>query len=125
MKVVANLAEELATLAALNRLGLLGVTRDARDARDSEAVDVVFLRTVVAQPAHVRPVTFRTLHERDFIFFRNHLYQFRSEEKVGLRELGPRFTLKLMWLQEGVMEGDYEWVYKPREQETSRTRFML
>ncbi|KAA0199459.1 hypothetical protein HAZT_HAZT007883 [Hyalella azteca] len=52
-------------------------------------------------------------------------YQFRSEEKVGLRELGPRFTLKLMWLQEGVMEGDYEWVYKPREQETSRTRFVL
>ncbi|XP_018024502.1 ribosome production factor 1 [Hyalella azteca] len=67
-----------------------------------------------------------TFHnQRDFIFFRNHLYQFRSEEKVGLRELGPRFTLKLMWLQEGVMEGDYEWVYKPREQETSRTRFVL
>lgn len=67
-----------------------------------------------------------TFHnQRDFIFFRNHIYQFKSEEKVGLRELGPRFTLQLQWLQRGIMDGDYEWVLKRREQETSRTRFML
>eukprot|EP00056_Hartaetosiga_gracilis_P022045 m.27908 g.27908 ORF g.27908 m.27908 type:complete len:247 (-) comp9409_c0_seq3:707-1447(-) len=37
-------------------------------------------------------VTFHT--QRDFIFVRRHRYVFRSNEKAGLQELGPRFTVR-------------------------------
>lgn len=41
-----------------------------------------------------------TFHnQRDYIFFRFHRYIFKSEKKVGIQELGPRFTLKLRSLQ--------------------------
>jgi len=44
-----------------------------------------------------------TLHnQRDFLFFRRHRYAFRSEEKVALQEIGPRFTLKLRSLRRGL-----------------------
>ncbi|KAF7971303.1 hypothetical protein HWV62_21466 [Athelia sp. TMB] len=44
-----------------------------------------------------------TLHcQRDFLFFRRHRYAFRSEEKVALQEIGPRFTLKLRSLRKGL-----------------------
>ncbi|KIM90614.1 hypothetical protein PILCRDRAFT_812370 [Piloderma croceum F 1598] len=44
-----------------------------------------------------------TLHcQRDFLFFRRHRYAFRSEEKVALQEIGPRFTLKLRSLRKGI-----------------------
>ncbi|CAO3684528.1 unnamed protein product [Rhizopus microsporus] len=68
-----------------------------------------------------------TFHnQRDFIFVRRHRYVFRDTEKVGLQELGPRFTLKLRWLQKGVYQRDeeYEWIFKP-ELETSRKKFFL
>ncbi|KAG2215496.1 hypothetical protein INT46_006756 [Mucor plumbeus] len=68
-----------------------------------------------------------TFHnQRDFIFVRRHRYVFRDTEKVGLQELGPKFTLKLRWLQKGVYkrDGEYEWVFKP-DMETSRKRFFL
>uniref|UniRef100_A0A7N9AR24 Ribosome production factor 1 n=1 Tax=Mastacembelus armatus TaxID=205130 RepID=A0A7N9AR24_9TELE len=57
-----------------------------------------------------------TFHnQRDFIFFRFHRYIFKNEKKVGLQELGPRFTLKLRSLQKGTFDskfGEYEWVLK-------------
>ena len=34
---------------------------------------------------------------------------------MSLQELGPRFTLKLQWLQKGTFDtklGDYEWHHK-------------
>ncbi|KAJ3381896.1 Ribosome production factor 1 [Entophlyctis sp. JEL0112] len=69
-----------------------------------------------------------TFHnQRDFIFFRRHRYIFKDGKKVDLQELGPRFTLKLKWLQKGTFDtkyGDYEWIYKP-EMATSRRRFFL
>ncbi|KAI7866367.1 anticodon-binding protein [Spinellus fusiger] len=68
-----------------------------------------------------------TLHnQRDFIFVRRHRYVFRDTEKVGLQELGPKFTLKLRWLQKGTYQrdGEYEWMFKP-DMETSRKRFFL
>ncbi|KIJ20859.1 hypothetical protein PAXINDRAFT_125350 [Paxillus involutus ATCC 200175] len=44
-----------------------------------------------------------TLHnQRDFLFFRRHRYAFRSPEKVALQEIGPRFTLKLRWVKQGI-----------------------
>ncbi|XP_072918632.1 ribosome production factor 1 [Hemitrygon akajei] len=71
-------------------------------------------------------VTFH--NQRDYIFFRFHRYIFRNEKKVGLQELGPRFTLKLRSLQKGTFDskyGEYEWVHKRHEMDTSRRKFHL
>ncbi|KAI8618125.1 anticodon-binding protein [Chytriomyces sp. MP71] len=69
-----------------------------------------------------------TFHnQRDFIFFRRHRYIFKDGKRCDLQELGPRFTLKLKWLQKGTFDtrfGDYEWMFKP-EMATSRRRFFL
>ncbi|XP_022097160.1 ribosome production factor 1-like [Acanthaster planci] len=73
-----------------------------------------------------RVITFH--NQRDFIFFRHHRYIFRNAKKVGLQELGPRFTLKLRSLQKGTFDtkfGEYEWVHKRHEMETSRRKFFL
>ncbi|NXW26679.1 RPF1 factor, partial [Phaetusa simplex] len=70
-----------------------------------------------------------TFHnQRDYIFFRFHRYIFKSEKKVGIQELGPRFTLKLRSLQKGTFDskfGEYEWIHKRREMDTSRRKFHL
>jgi len=73
-----------------------------------------------------RCITFH--NQRDFIFFRHHRYIFKNKEKVGLQELGPRFTLKLRWLQKGAFDtkfGEYEWIHKRKEMDTSRRKFHL
>ncbi|EXC13631.1 hypothetical protein L484_019588 [Morus notabilis] len=95
-----------------------------------------------------RVVTFH--NQRDFIFFRHHRYVFETKEtkqtdskgtktkdakdkvsqekiKARLQECGPKFTLKLISLQNGTFDtkgGEYEWVHKP-EMDTSRRRFFL
>jgi len=72
-----------------------------------------------------RVVTFH--NQRDFIFCRHHRYIFDSMKKARLQEIGPRFTLKLKWLQHGTFDtehGQYEWLHKP-ELVTSRRRFFL
>ncbi|KAK7100591.1 ribosome production factor 1-like [Littorina saxatilis] len=81
-----------------------------------------------ADPNYVgrRVVTFH--NQRDFIFFRQHRYEFKSGKKVALKELGPRFTLKLRSLQKGTFDskhGQYEWVHKRHEMDTSRRKFYL
>jgi len=61
-------------------------------------------------------------------FFRHHRYEFRNGQKVSLQEIGPRFTLKLKWLQRETFDtkfGEFEWVMKRHEMETSRRRFFL
>ncbi|XP_017494328.1 PREDICTED: probable ribosome production factor 1 [Rhagoletis zephyria] len=76
-----------------------------------------------------RAVTFH--NQRDYIFFRHHRYEFTKEGKrVNLREMGPRFTLKLRSLQEGLFDsktGDYAWIItnKRHAMESSRRRFFL
>ncbi|XP_075731101.1 ribosome production factor 1 isoform X2 [Rhipicephalus microplus] len=73
-----------------------------------------------------RVVTFH--NQRDYIFFRHHRYEFRNAEKVSIQEIGPRFTLRLKSLQKGTFDskfGEYEWVLKRHEMETSRRRFFL
>jgi len=60
-----------------------------------------------------RVVTFH--NQRDFIFFRHHRYIFESKEKARLQELGPKFTLKLRWMQHGIFDtqhGEMEWLHK-------------
>ena len=82
-----------------------------------------------------RVATFHS--QRDFIFFRQHRYMFDKaetafEKKQGpvqtrLQELGPRFTLKLMFLRIGTIEdthGEYLFLRK-KDIETSRRRFFL
>jgi len=73
-----------------------------------------------------------TFHnQRDYIFFRHHQYHIKAEDKVRLHELGPRFTLKLKWLQEGTFDtkyGEFDWtiVDKRHQLETGhRKRFHL
>ncbi len=70
-----------------------------------------------------------TFHnQRDYIFFRHHRYIFRSAKKVGIQELGPKFTLKLRSLQKGTFDtkfGEYEWVQKRHEMEQNRRKFSL
>ena len=74
-------------------------------------------------------VTFH--NQRDFIFVRHHRYIYRTDHdktRARLQELGPRFTLKLKWLQEGTLDreyGEYEWIHKRGEQETNRRKFEL
>ncbi|XP_075152101.1 putative ribosome production factor 1 [Haematobia irritans] len=76
-----------------------------------------------------RAVTFH--NQRDYIFFRHHRYEFTKDgRRVKLRELGPRFTLKLRSLQEGTFDsktGDYAWIItnKRHALEASRRRFHL
>ncbi|KOX73741.1 putative ribosome production factor 1, partial [Melipona quadrifasciata] len=76
-----------------------------------------------------RVVTFH--NQRDYIFFRHHRYQFDEKKgKPRLRELGPRFTLKLKSLQHGTFDskyGEYEWLIqgKRHDMETSRRKFFL
>ncbi|KAL0107959.1 hypothetical protein PUN28_014901 [Cardiocondyla obscurior] len=76
-----------------------------------------------------RVVTFH--NQRDYIFFRHHRYEFNQKTgKPRLRELGPRFTLKLRSLQHGTFDskyGDYEWIIQGRrhDMETSRRKFFL
>lgn len=73
-----------------------------------------------------RVITFH--NQRDYIFFRHHRYQFKDGKRVALREIGPRFTLKLRWLQRGTFDskcGEYIWLLKRHEMETSRRRFFL
>jgi len=53
----------------------------------------------------------------------------KKKDDVGarLQELGPRFTLKLQYLQHGTFDtkhGQYEWLHKT-EMDTSRRRFFL
>lgn len=75
-------------------------------------------------------VTFH--NQRDFIFVRHHRYVYRKENQAKIRarlqELGPRFTLKMKWLQEGVMDtqfGEYEWICKRKLAEGERRKFNL
>jgi ribosome production factor 1 len=71
-----------------------------------------------------------TFHnQRDFVFFRRHRYVFSEDGKrARLQELGPRFTLKLKWLLAGgfdVKNGEYEWIHKRHDMDTTRRKFHL
>ncbi|CAK4083993.1 unnamed protein product [Aphanomyces euteiches] len=72
-------------------------------------------------------VTFH--NQRDFIFVRQHRYIFDDNgKKARLQEIGPKFTMKLRWLQEGTFDtkfGEYEWIHKQHAMDTSRRKFHL
>lgn len=70
-------------------------------------------------------------NQRDYIFFRHYRYNFDAEgKKTRLKELGPRFTLKLRSLQKGTFNskaGNYMWIIdgKRHEVQSSRRKFFL
>ena len=74
-------------------------------------------------------VTFH--NQRDFIFVRHHRYVYRHEKdrlRARLQELGPRFTMKLKWLQEGTFNtefGEYEWYHKRGKMDITKRKFHL
>lgn len=73
-----------------------------------------------------RTVTFH--NQRDFVFFRHYRYEFKANgEKCRLQEIGPRFTLKLRYLQHGTFDskgGEYEYIWRPDSQ-VSRKKFFV
>jgi len=91
-------------------------------------------------------VTFH--NQRDYLFVRHHRYIFDEVTNAArveavkkhdaanpmpnvntrLQELGPRFTLKLRWIQEGIFDtqfGEYEWIHKRKEMDVTRRKFHL
>lgn len=73
-----------------------------------------------------RTVTFH--NQRDFVFFRHYRYNFKEDgTKCKLQEIGPRFTLKLRYLQNGTFDsksGEYEYIWRPDSQ-VSRKKFFV
>ena len=61
-------------------------------------------------------ITFQ--NQRDYIFFRYYRYIFTNNfTDVNLQEIGPRFTMRLLYVQKGLFDpekGDYEWMYKDK-----------
>ena len=61
-------------------------------------------------------ITFQ--NRRDYIFFRYYRYIFTDNfTDVNLQEIGPRFAMRLLYVQKGLYDpdkGDYEWVYKDK-----------
>mmetsp|Transcript_12706 Transcript_12706/g.27506 ORF Transcript_12706/g.27506 Transcript_12706/m.27506 type:complete len:229 (-) Transcript_12706:304-990(-) len=100
-----------------------------------------FLGSLFPHNAQFRGRQVATFHnQRDYIFVRHHRYIFeegrvplpedsdKKKTKTRLQELGPRFTLKLKWLQEGTFDtqfGEYEWIHKRKEMDTTRRKFHL
>ncbi|GJQ79392.1 hypothetical protein Trydic_g16251 [Trypoxylus dichotomus] len=73
-----------------------------------------------------RAVTFH--NQRDYIFFRHYRYAFdTNKQRTRLKELGPRFTLRLKSLQKGTFDskyGEYEWIIQVSELHTRNFRFV-
>ncbi|EFA81535.1 brix domain-containing protein [Heterostelium album PN500] len=72
-----------------------------------------------------RIVTFS--NNSDYISFRHHLYEKDGHKNVLLKEVGPRFELKLYKIQLGTVdqnEADIEWVYKPYMNSTKNRVFL-
>jgi ribosome production factor 1 len=107
-----------------------------------------FLASLFPHEAQLEGRQVVTFHnQRDYIFVRHHRYVFyegkekketnnnkaedtesKTPTRARLQELGPRFTIKLRWLQEGTFDtrfGEYEWIHKRKEMDTTRRRFHL
>lgn len=55
-------------------------------------------------------------NERDSISFRHHVYDKRGHRDIALKEVGPRFEMKLFQIRLGTVdqaEAEAEWVLRP------------
>ncbi|KII68136.1 Ribosome production factor 1 [Thelohanellus kitauei] len=62
-------------------------------------------------------------NQKDFIFFRQYRYMFEGKEKAELQEIGPKFTLKLQKLIDGLYSTDNPkliWSYKDKKDNFKR-----
>lgn len=89
-----------------------------------------FLGSLFSHNPQFRGRNVVTFHnQRDFVFVRQHRYQFEDDmNNARLHEIGPRFTMKLKWLMAEAFDtdhGEYEWVHKRGEMDTSRRKFFL
>jgi len=91
-----------------------------------------FLGSIFPQEPQLEGRQVVTFHnQRDFIFVRHHRYVYRQEKdktRARLQELGPRFTMKMKWLQEGTFDtkfGEYEWIYRRKMHDTDRKKFNI
>jgi len=104
-----------------------------------------FLGSLFPHNAQFQGRQVATFHnQRDYIFVRHHRYIFaegeeelvcdkekakkRKKTKARLQELGPRFTMKLRWIQNGTFDtqfGEYEWIHKRKEMDLTRRKFHL
>mmetsp|Transcript_5873 Transcript_5873/g.18523 ORF Transcript_5873/g.18523 Transcript_5873/m.18523 type:complete len:336 (+) Transcript_5873:267-1274(+) len=115
-----------------------------------------FLGSLFSQEPQFRGRQVATFHtQRDYIFVRHHRYVFQENTKsfpsaaksegkqkptsfpagqkqepvlARLQELGPQFTLRLRWLQEGTFDkehGEFEWFHRRKQMDTSRRKFHL
>eukprot|EP01004_Peranema_trichophorum_P006081 NODE_4918_length_1095_cov_23.206790_g4370_i0.p1 GENE.NODE_4918_length_1095_cov_23.206790_g4370_i0~~NODE_4918_length_1095_cov_23.206790_g4370_i0.p1 ORF type:complete len:294 (-),score=56.90 NODE_4918_length_1095_cov_23.206790_g4370_i0:142-1023(-) len=77
------------------------------------------LRSMFPIAPNLKGRSIATFHnQRDFVFFRLHRYIFDSLEAVRIQEIGPRFTLRLKNLLNGLFDtknGEYEWAYHKKE----------
>lgn len=65
-------------------------------------------------------------NENDFISFRHHVFK-RDGPKIELKELGPRFELKLYQISLATLEmkdADMEWVFRPYMNTTKKRSFL-
>jgi ribosome production factor 1 len=70
-------------------------------------------------------VTFH--NQRDFIFMRTHRYVFDSTNEVRIQELGPRFTMRLLTLQQGTFDtrfGEFEW-FRKKEHDSDKLEWYM
>ncbi|EKX52355.1 hypothetical protein GUITHDRAFT_159282 [Guillardia theta CCMP2712] len=68
----------------------------------------------VPKDENKRVVTFA--NRNDFISFRHHMYEKTSHKEVELKELGPRFEMRLFQIRLGTLEqteAQNEYVYRP------------
>ena len=72
-----------------------------------------------------RVITFA--NDDDYISFRHHIYK-KAEGKVELKEVGPRFEMRLYEIKLGTLDianaADSEWVYKPYMNTNKKRKFL-
>ncbi|XP_050917860.1 uncharacterized protein LOC127135089 isoform X2 [Lathyrus oleraceus] len=80
----------------------------------------------VPKPEAKRIVSFS--NNSDYIEFRHHIYQKRADpNSIELKEIGPRFNLRLYQIKLGTVdhdEGQTEWVFRPYMNTTKRREFL-
>ncbi|XP_073037864.1 uncharacterized protein [Primulina eburnea] len=80
----------------------------------------------VPKPDTKRIVTFA--NQSDYISFRHHVYEKRGGPKsIELKEIGPRFEMRLYQVKLGTMEQDeaqIEWVIRPFMNTTKKRKFL-
>ena len=73
-----------------------------------------------------RVITFA--NQDDYISFRHHTYKKGENKQIELKEIGPRFEMKLYRIILGTLDGtdsaDIEWVYKPYMRTTKKRKFL-